>query len=51
MREVSGVKADAPVPAWISSRLRLAGVRSLSLPVDISNYVMLETDRPLHSGR
>ena len=48
MREVSGVKADAPVPTWMSSRLRLAGVRSLSLPVDISNYVMLETGQPLH---
>ena len=47
MREVSGVKADAPVPTWMSSRLRLAGVRSLSLPVDISNYVMLETGQPL----
>ena len=48
MREVSGVKAESPVPTWMSSRLRLAGVRSLSLPVDISNYVMLETGQPLH---
>ena len=48
MREVSGVKAETPVPTWMSSRLRLAGVRSLSLPVDISNYVMLETGQPLH---
>ena len=48
MREVSGVKAETPVPTWMSSRLRLAGVRLLSLPVDISNYVMLETGQPLH---
>jgi phenylalanyl-tRNA synthetase beta chain len=32
----------------MTSRLRLAGIRSISLPVDISNYVMLELGQPTH---
>ncbi|RAX47703.1 phenylalanine--tRNA ligase subunit beta [Arthrobacter sp. AQ5-06] len=47
-RTVRGVDAAKPTPPWMTSRLRLAGIRSISLPVDISNYVMVELGQPTH---
>jgi len=48
-RVVRNVDATRPSPAWMVARLRLAGMRSISLPVDISNYVMLELGQPIHT--
>lgn len=37
-----------PSPEWMAKRLEMCSVRSISLPVDVSNYVMLECGQPLH---
>lgn len=47
-RLVSGFDPTRPTPEVIRKRVEQAGMRSISLAVDITNYVMLELGQPIH---
>ncbi len=48
-RLVSGIDPAAPSPDWMQRRLLAAGIRTLGLAIDVTNYVMLELGQPMHA--
>jgi phenylalanyl-tRNA synthetase beta chain len=49
VRTLHSFDSNAASPLWIRRRIEKCGMRSISLAVDVTNYVMLELGQPIHA--
>ncbi|WP_291526724.1 phenylalanine--tRNA ligase subunit beta [Bifidobacterium sp. UBA744] len=48
-RAIRGFNPSAKSPHWMRRRLTRAGMRPISLAVDVTNYVMMDLGQPMHA--
>ena len=48
-RIIRGIDPAARSPLWMREALRRSGIRSISVVVDATNYVLMELGQPLHA--
>jgi len=46
---IKNIDPKTATPVWLKNRLEIAGMNSISVIVDVMNYVMLELGQPLHA--
>ena len=49
LRSLDNFNPKSASPIWLSRRIEKVGMRSISLAVDVTNYVMIELGQPLHA--
>ena len=48
-RVIKGVNLSVQSPLWLVEKLRRSGIRAIDPVVDVTNYVMLELNQPMHA--
>ncbi len=48
-RVLKGVNLSVQSPLWLVEKLRRSGIRAIDPVVDVTNYVMLELNQPMHA--
>lgn len=49
LRTLENFNPSSNSPIWMQRRIEKCGMRSISLAVDVTNYVMMELGQPLHA--